>query len=115
MTLEQLRHFCLGLPGVTEDVKWEHDLCFCVGDKMFCVTGFDVEAPVSLKASLQDFDDLCEQQGIIPAPYLARAKWICIKERNAITPAQWKHLIETSYELIAAGLTKKRRKELGIE
>ncbi len=41
MNLEHLRKYCLSFPGVTEDVKWGNDLCFCVGEKMFCVTGVD--------------------------------------------------------------------------
>ena len=27
--------FCRSLPGATEDIKWEHDLIFSVGGKMF--------------------------------------------------------------------------------
>jgi predicted DNA-binding protein (MmcQ/YjbR family) len=38
MNIEQLRKFCLSFPGATEDIKWGADLCFCVGEKMFCVT-----------------------------------------------------------------------------
>ena len=41
MNIEQLRKFCLSFPGATEDIKWGADLCFCVGAKMFCVTGAD--------------------------------------------------------------------------
>lgn len=115
MKLEQLRRFCLDLPGVSEDIKWEHDLCFLVGEKMFCVTSFDTDASVSLKVDPEDFEKLCEQDGIIPAPYLARAKWICITKKNAVSPAQWKQLIKRSHELIASGLTKKKRQELGID
>ena len=39
MNIEQLRKYCLSFPHATEDVKWGNDLCFCVGGKMFCVTG----------------------------------------------------------------------------
>jgi predicted DNA-binding protein (MmcQ/YjbR family) len=30
---------CRSLPGVTEDVKWENDLIFSVGGKMFARRG----------------------------------------------------------------------------
>ncbi|MBL7727015.1 MAG: MmcQ/YjbR family DNA-binding protein, partial [Dinghuibacter sp.] len=37
MFIDQLRSITAKLPGVTEEVKWENDLCFCVAGKMFCV------------------------------------------------------------------------------
>ena len=82
---------------------------------MFCVTSFEPDAAVSMKVSPDEFDELCERDGIIPAPYLAKAKWICVKDKSAFTLAQWKHYVKKSYELISAGLTKKKRMELGIE
>lgn len=35
MDIEVMRSICQSFPGVTEDVKWEHDLVFSVGLKMF--------------------------------------------------------------------------------
>ena len=32
---DALYEYCRGLPGVTEDIKWGHDLIFSVGGKMF--------------------------------------------------------------------------------
>ena len=37
MDPEAFRADCLSFPGVTEDLKWEHDLVFSVGKKMFAV------------------------------------------------------------------------------
>ena len=37
MSLNWIRTFCLALPSVTEDVKWEKDLVFSIGAKMFAV------------------------------------------------------------------------------
>ena len=31
MAIDQLRKYCLSLPAVTEDVKWENNLVFSVG------------------------------------------------------------------------------------
>ena len=39
MTVDTIRSLCRTLPAVTEDVKWGHDLCFCVAGKMFTVIG----------------------------------------------------------------------------
>jgi hypothetical protein len=37
LTIDGVRALCRKLPNVTEDVKWGHDLCFCVHKKMFTV------------------------------------------------------------------------------
>lgn len=114
MDAESLRKYCLSLPSVTEDVKWGADLCFCIGEKMFCVTGLEGDFGVSLKANDEDFELLTAKPNIEPAPYLARAKWVRISGSNALNAKEWKHYIKQSYDLIKDKLTKKVQKELGI-
>lgn len=109
MQLDELREFCLSLPGVQEDVKWAHDLCFCIGGKMFCVTGFTPDAGVSLKVSDEEFEELSASSDIIPAPYLARHKWIYVKNKGRFTTRQWQHYIRQSYQLISSKLPAKVR------
>ena len=70
MNIETLRAFCLSLPGVTEDVKWDSDLSFSVGGKMFCVTSVDVESGASFKVKDELFREMTQREGIIPAPML---------------------------------------------
>lgn len=41
MIIEDIQTICKSLPGVTEDIKWGHDLVFSIGGKMFCVVGLD--------------------------------------------------------------------------
>ena len=113
MTLEELRNYCNSLPHVTEDVKWGHDLCFLIGGKMFCVTGFSAEPKVSLKVNDEEFEELCEHNNIIPAPYLARHKWIYIQTPNVFTKREWQHYIRQSYELVKSKLPKKVQQQLG--
>ena len=72
MDTETLRKTCLALKGTTEDVKWEHDLCFSVGGKMYCVTGFSVDSLVTIKVRDDEFDELAGRIAFKPAPYLAR-------------------------------------------
>ncbi|HLP20472.1 MAG TPA: MmcQ/YjbR family DNA-binding protein [Chitinophagales bacterium] len=112
MDLEALRNYCNSLPHVTEDVKWEHDLCFLIGGKMFCVTSFNSPLKVSLKVSDEEFEELSSRDGIIPAPYLARYKWVYIQKETAFTKKQWEHYIKQSYELVRSKLPKKILKEL---
>jgi predicted DNA-binding protein (MmcQ/YjbR family) len=114
MTIEDLRKICLSFPAVTEDVKWEKDLCFCVGGKMFCVTGLDGPSGICFKCSDEDFIELSERKDISPAPYMARNKWVMTDKINTLSAKELKHYIGASYNLIKEKLTKKQRKELGI-
>jgi predicted DNA-binding protein (MmcQ/YjbR family) len=112
MNIEQLREFCLSLKGVTEDIKWGHDLCFCVGEKMFCVTGLTGPLKVSLKVKDGEFDALSSSEGIIPAPYMARNKWIHVEEADRFNKKEWEHYIRQSYEMVKSKLPKKLQKEI---
>lgn len=112
MNLEELRNYCNGLPHVTEDIKWGHDLCFLIGGKMFCVTGFSSEVKVSLKVTDEEFDGLCQRTGIVPAPYLARYKWIFVEKASVFSKKEWHHYISQSYELVKGKLPKKVRSQL---
>jgi predicted DNA-binding protein (MmcQ/YjbR family) len=114
MNIEQIEKLCLSWPGVTEDVKWGNDLCFCIAQKMFCVTGMSQPLMVSFKCSDEDFQELCEREEIIPAPYLARNKWVLIKKASALTKKEWEQYLKKSYQLIAAKLPLKQRKQLGV-
>lgn len=109
MDIEALRSVCMGLPGATEDIKWENDLCFLIGGKMFCVTALDSKpVMISLKVDGENYDELILKEGIVPAPYLARHKWVLIKDVNAIPPVQLMKMIRQSYKLIKAKLPGKK-------
>jgi len=112
MNLEAIRAFCLQLPHVTEGVKWGNDLCFMLADKMFCVTGLTEPFSCSFKCSDEDFGKLIEVPGIIPAPYMARNKWVNIQQTAALSDEEWESYIEKSYRLILSKLPKKVQQSL---
>ena len=112
MNIEQLRKYCLSFPGATEDIKWGADLCFCVGEKMFCVTGADSMTGMSLKCTPEKFEELIEREGIDPAAYVGRYKWVHISDLDAVTPAELKELIKTSYQLVFDKLPPKIKKSI---
>jgi predicted DNA-binding protein (MmcQ/YjbR family) len=115
MNVEILREICLKLPAVTEDVKWGADLCFCVGEKMFCVTGLNAEKfGASFKASTEDFELLIERSGITPAKYLARYKWVYVTGSEPLSQEEWEHFINLSYQMVVTKLTKKVREKEGL-
>jgi predicted DNA-binding protein (MmcQ/YjbR family) len=107
MDIEHLRKFCLSLPHVTEDVKWGHDLCFSVGDKMFCVGVLDGTFSVSFKVKDEEFDELSSSSDIIPAPYVARYKWVLVQKPDRLSKKEWEHYIRQSYNLVRSKLPTK--------
>jgi predicted DNA-binding protein (MmcQ/YjbR family) len=115
MDLEEIRTYCLSLPHVTEKVQWGNDLLFCIGGKMFAVTGLDAksEAKLSFKATPEKFAELVEQDGIIPAPYVARYHWVALVDLGALPKRELKELLKTAYQLVHDKLPKKTRNNLG--
>jgi predicted DNA-binding protein (MmcQ/YjbR family) len=108
-----IRDLCLSFPAVTEHVIWGSDLTFKVAGKMFAHTVLE-PAPVwlSFKASPENFYELTERLGIIPAPYLARAQWVALETKDALSSAELGALVRDSYDLIVAKLPKKTREAL---
>ena len=110
MTLDRLREICAGLPGVTEDVKWEHDLCFCVGGKMFAAVNLEPPHQLGFKCTPEDFAELTEREGIIPAPYLARAMWVQESELGvALERQELTSLLRSAYDQVVAKLPQSKR------
>ncbi len=112
MTIEKLTEYCLSFPGTHEGIKWEENLCFMVAEKIFCITGLTDTSGVSFKVTEEDFDELCEREGIMQAPHFARRKWVSVTRRNALRPKEWEHYLAASYELVKSGLPKKIQTEL---
>ncbi|MDA1312174.1 MAG: MmcQ/YjbR family DNA-binding protein [Acidobacteria bacterium] len=72
MSVEWVRGHCLALPHVTEDIKWESNLVFSIGGKMFAITRLEPgETWLSFKCTPEEFAELSERPGCRPAPYLA--------------------------------------------
>ncbi|MBL8516938.1 MAG: MmcQ/YjbR family DNA-binding protein [Betaproteobacteria bacterium] len=116
MNLNAIQKFCASLPAVTHDVKWGIDLVYSVGGKMFAVACADNEGrpTVSFKVDADRFLEFTDREGFIPAPYLARVRWVQIVDLKKVGDAELKDLLSRSHELVAAGLTKKLRASLGL-
>ncbi|MGB2633024.1 MAG: MmcQ/YjbR family DNA-binding protein [Candidatus Acidiferrum sp.] len=113
MNIDQLRKICLEFPGATEQIQWEDDLLFKVGGKMFAVTRLEpARVWLSLKADPEEFAELTERPGIIPAPYLARAKWVAIETAETLPQTEVVTLLRKSYELVCAKLPRAKRETL---
>lgn len=114
MDFEAAKALCRSFPGCTEDIKWGADAVFSVGLKMFAVTGAEVPARgMSFKVDDERFLELTDRPGIVPAPYLARAKWVYVDDAKALSDKEAAALLRRSYELVFAKLTKKLQREIG--
>lgn len=113
MTISEIRDLCLTFPGVTEDIKWGDHLCFNIGGKMFLVTAPDnVPVSASFKTSEEDFEILSTREGFIPAPYMARNKWIFVDDIKRFSKKEWEKYLKLSYSIIASKLPLRVQKEI---
>lgn len=114
MTIEELQTICKSFKGVTEDIKWEDHLCFNVSGKMFLVTApSSVPVSASFKVSDEEFDVLASKRGFMPAPYLARYKWVHLDDIGRLSKKQWLVYAKQSYELVKEKLPAKIKKQIG--
>jgi predicted DNA-binding protein (MmcQ/YjbR family) len=67
---------------------------------------------LSFKVSPDNFYELTERPGIVPAPYLARAQWVALETKDAVSSAELAALVRDSYDMIVAKLPKKTRDSL---
>lgn len=115
MSLEKVRAICMALPHVTENIQWGRDLCFKVGGKMFCVANTEQrsdEPAMSFKTTPGEFAELCEREGVIPAPYMARNHWVSLMRWNVLPATEMQQRLRESYDLVLAKLPKKTQAQL---
>ena len=115
MNIEDIQAICRSLTAVTEDIKWEHDLVFSIGGKMFCVVGLD-QSPVSASFKVKDeeFEEMCDWPGFKPAPYVAKYKWILVEDTTKVKKSNWKKYLKQSYDLVKEKLPAKTKRQLGL-
>ncbi len=101
---------CRSFPDVTEDMPWGDDLCFKVRGKIF--TGMvlaDGRFPrLTLKCAPETFHELIEIEGISPAPYVGRYKWVMLANSDLLPANELEALIRQSYDLVASKAPKKK-------
>jgi predicted DNA-binding protein (MmcQ/YjbR family) len=80
---------------------------------MFCVTSADsIAGGLSLKCTPEKFSELIELEGIDPAAYVGRYKWVRIADLASVPPAELKDLIGISYRLVRDKLPKSLQRDL---
>jgi len=117
MNRQQFDAYCQGFQGVSHVEQWGGASVWKVGGKIFAICskwGAGRHDKISFKCSDLTYSILCEQPGIIPAPYLARSKWVQIQNREAMNGHDIKAYIKAAHEIITGKLTKAKRKELNL-
>lgn len=94
MDAERARAFLVTLPNVVEAisqaVRWGVKLVFRVGDqasggKMFSQIDLEKDSRAILSSTAEParFEEFIERDGIVPAPYRARLRWMALTRRGA--------------------------------
>ncbi len=118
VTEEWLQSVVDNLPGAALTLKpeWEA-LTLTVGGKLFGMFGEDSKGLplITLKGDPLDNEALRQQyQDIIPGYYSNKKHWNSVILESTVVPADLvAELIQESYRLVFASLTKKVREEIG--
>jgi len=118
MTLDEFNTYCGSLAHSTHVVQWGGAHVWKVGGKVYALatSGEDDTPAVTFKCSDVAFEMMQSEDGVRPAPYLASRgmKWLQRTREGAISDGALKSYLAESYRLVAAGLTKKLQRELGL-
>lgn len=112
MSPEAFDRAARALPAATMDIQWGDDQVYKIGGRMFAVAS--PRGGFSFKASDIAFEALTESGRAIPAPYLARAKWVYFADLASADEAEVADWLANAHALVAAKLTRKQRAELGL-
>jgi predicted DNA-binding protein (MmcQ/YjbR family) len=121
MDNERIREFCLSLPHASESVNWGHHLVFWVGDKaiggkMFALIHLDDAGTgvVWFHCGAERFQELLEVEGIIPAPYMARAHWVTVERWDVLRQREFEDELRQAHALIYEKLPKRTKTVLAM-
>lgn len=115
MNIEDLRAFCLSLPGVEETLPFGPDtLVYKVIGKMFCLASLD-EQPLrcNVKCDPELVDTLRESfTGVLPGYHMNKKHWNTIVFDGSFSDEQARNWVSDSYALVAEGLPTKLKSAL---
>ncbi len=117
MTRNEFDSFCKTLNSTTNVIQWGNASVWKVGGKIFAICshwGEGDHQKIGFKCSDFSYMVLTEQDDIVPAPYLARAKWVQLESEKAMNDEDIKSYIIEAHKIISAKLTKKKQRELNL-
>lgn len=101
------------LPGVTFVDQWDAHVAK-VGGKVFCLLSDALPLRLVFKCGEDSFDILTALEDVEQAAYFAKRRWISVTEGSPLSADDLLVYIGRSHALVARGLSKKLRAELGI-
>jgi predicted DNA-binding protein (MmcQ/YjbR family) len=101
------------LAGVSFVDQWEARVAK-VGGKVFCLLSDAAPLRLVFKCGEASFDILTALDRVEQAGYFAKRQWVSVTEGSPLGDDDLLAYIGRSYALVAAGLTRKARAELGI-
>ena len=121
MDAEQVREFLLKLPHVVETMQWGANLVFWVGDKviggkMFALVNLDEDgkAVMSFSVGPEHYAELLEQEGVLPAPYMARIHWVALEGWDTLRRAELEPLLRQAHKRVYDKLPRKTKEALAL-
>ncbi len=114
---EGFESFISSLPAVTIVHQWGGASVGKIGGKIFALYTIWNETDewrIAFKCSDMSFQMLPELQGIYPAKYLARAKWVDVAPSSELSEDDVRAYITEAHRLVAVKLTQKLKSELGL-
>ncbi|MDZ4775941.1 MAG: MmcQ/YjbR family DNA-binding protein [Alphaproteobacteria bacterium] len=110
MTPKAVEKAALALPGAAVSFPWGDDHpVYKVGGKMFAAMGGGKAPSLSFKVGDLAYEMLIEREGIIPAPYLARAKWVQLTTLKSMDDGELRERLAEAHRIIVEKLPKKLR------
>jgi len=107
---DEFEAFVLTLPATEIVRQWNDASVGKVGGKIFCILSGPDEAPrISFKCSDMAFELLPELDGVVLAPYLARAKWVALGPDAALGAEDLVAYLGEAHRIIAAKLPRRLR------
>jgi predicted DNA-binding protein (MmcQ/YjbR family) len=114
VTAVELRRRCLALSGSVEEFPFgPQNAVFKVGGKIFAIAG-DGPLRVSLKCEPELAEQLRDSYPAVAAGYhLNKRHWNTVTIDGSMPDKLVTDMIEDSYDLVVASLSKRKRRELG--
>ncbi|MBY6196360.1 MmcQ/YjbR family DNA-binding protein [Vibrio hangzhouensis] len=119
MDYDTFNQFCASFPATSHVIQWGNSHVWKVGGKVFAIGGWSKDSgpAYTFKTSPLNFDFLSDCEGYRPAPYFATRgmKWIQQVETSGPLDDDLKYYLSQSYRIVALGLSRTKRAELGID
>lgn len=114
MNIEHFREYCIAKKGVTEEFPFdETTLVFKVMGKMFALTGIENFNSINLKCDPEKALELrASYPAITPGYHMSKKHWNTVIIDGSLPLDFITELIDESYNLVVAKLTKKLQDEL---